>query len=212
MKFVFNNHPDITGRHAILSPSGYTWVNHVNDEDPGDIISRYISSFATDIGTATHEYAQKQIKYQKYLNEYCSDCFIVYLLERGFKEKVIDIQYIYPNLINYVNDAIDLKMNPEVPLKYSDFAFGTADAISFEKKLLRISDLKTGKTPVHIEQLLCYAALFCLEYKKDPKDFNTELRIYQGGDVIYHEPHPDEIGFFINKYIEGTKILTQYFK
>ena len=54
----------------------------------------------------------------------------------------------------YVNDAIKYDMTPEVPLYFSEFCFGTADAISFKDSLLRIHDLKTGKSQPHMEQLL----------------------------------------------------------
>ena len=40
---------------------------------------------------------------------------------------------------------------------YSERFFGTADAISFRNNVLRIHDLKTGKGPVHMEQLEVYA-------------------------------------------------------
>lgn len=70
-------------------------------------------------------------------------------------------------------------MSTEVVLYYSDRFFGTADSISFRNGVLRIHDLKTGKTPVHMDQLMVYAALFCLEYKIKPGDIDFELRIYQ---------------------------------
>ena len=44
-----------------------------------------------------------------------------------------------------------------------------------------------------MEQLLIYAALFSLEYRIKPKEFDSELRIYQNGEVVYHEPSADEI-------------------
>ena len=74
----------------------------------------------------------------------------------------------------YVNDAIGFRMSTEVVLYYSDRFFGTADAISFRNGFLRIHDLKTGKTAVHMEQLEIYAALFCLEYRVKPGDIEIE--------------------------------------
>lgn len=65
----------------------------------------------------------------------------------------------------YVNDAIGFKMTPEQPLFYSENCFGTADAISYRNKLLRIHDLKTGLIPAHMEQLMIYAALFVWNIK-----------------------------------------------
>ena len=49
-------------------------------------------------------------------------------------------------IYSYVNDAIGYKMSTEVVLYYSDRFFGTADAISFRNGVLRIHDLKTGKS------------------------------------------------------------------
>lgn len=40
--------------------------------------------------------------------------------------------------------------------------------------MLRIHDLKTGISPVHMDQLLIYAALFCLEYKIKPGSIDTD--------------------------------------
>ena len=87
-----------------------------------------------------------------------------------------------------------------------DFS-GTADAISFRNKFLRIHDLKTGTRPVHIEQLEIYAALFCLEYKVKPTDIKIELRIYQNDEILVHEPEADEIIVIMNKIIHLNKIL-----
>ena len=40
---------------------------------------------------------------------------------------------------------------------------------------------------------MIYAALFSLEYRIKPKEFDTELRIYQSSEILYHEPSADEI-------------------
>ena len=86
-------------------------------------------------------------------------------------------------------------MSTEVVLFYSPYFFGTADAISFDEqtRFLRIHDLKTGQSKVHIEQVMVYAALFCLEYKYTPNQLNMELRIYQNDDVEILVPNPDDI-------------------
>ena len=112
----------------------------------------------------------------------------------------------------YVNDAIGFKMDTEVVLYYSDRFFGTADAICFRDNILRIHDLKTGKTAVHIEQLEIYAALFCLEYKVKPSDIGIELRIYQNNEVLYHNPEPEEIKDIMDKIVYLDKILDKYEK
>lgn len=104
-------------------------------------------------------------------------------------------------------------METEKVLYYSERFFGTADAISFRpykgKDILRIHDLKTGKRPAHIEQLIIYAALFCLEYKKNPHEFETELRIYQNNEVLVHKPEPDEIINIMNIIIHVDEVLSK---
>lgn len=107
----------------------------------------------------------------------------------------------------YVNDAIGFKMTPEQPLFYSENCFGTADAISYRNKLLRIHDLKTGLIPAHMEQLMIYAALFCLEYKVKPADIDMELRIYQNNEVLYHNPTAEDIVPIMDKIITFDKVI-----
>lgn len=101
----------------------------------------------------------------------------------------------------FVNDSIGFKMTPEQVLYFSPNCFGTADAIGFRKNVLRISDLKTGKLPVHMEQLIIYTALFCLEYDVKPEDIKVELRLYHLDNIIYHEPEPEEIRPIMEKII-----------
>ena len=110
----------------------------------------------------------------------------------------------------YVNDAIGFKMDTEVVLYYSDRFFGTADSICFRNNFLRIHDLKTGKTPVHMEQLMIYAALFCLEYKIKPGDIGMELRIYQNDEVLFHNPTADEILPIMDKIVHLNKLLEKF--
>ena len=86
-------------------------------------------------------------------------------------------------------------MQSEQVLFYSENCFGTADAISFDEKerLLRIHDLKTGVNPAHFEQLMIYAAIFCLEYGHNPRKLTMELRLYQNDEVLILEPDPQDI-------------------
>ena len=98
-------------------------------------------------------------------------------------------------------------MKTEVILYFSDRFFGTADAICFRDNFLRIHDLKTGKGPVHREQLEIYAALFCLEYKVKPIDIHIELRIYQNDDCDIWNPESEDIEFIMNKIIVLNKEL-----
>lgn len=103
----------------------------------------------------------------------------------------------------YINDAIDFGMTPEVPLYYSENAFGTCDAIVFDEKdgVLRIHDLKTGHIKASMNQLYVYDALFCLEYRISPYDINTQNRIYQANCVSGVCPKPDLIRRIMDKII-----------
>ena len=113
-------------------------------------------------------------------------------------------------IYQYVNDGIGYKMDTEVVLYYSDKFFGTADTISFRNGMLRIHDLKTGKTPVHMEQLEIYAALFCLEYKFKPSEIEIELRIYQSNKVLVHNPSPEDISQIMQKIVHLDKLLNKF--
>jgi len=90
----------------------------------------------------------------------------------------------------------------EQALRYSENAFGTADAISFRQRFLRIHDLKTGVTPASFKQLEVYAALFCLEYGYSPYDIRMELRIYQKNEVLTHIPDPEEIERIMDRIVD----------
>ena len=128
-------------------------------------------------------------------------------------KKTIDLGIKQPRskktIYAYVNDAIGFRMSTEVVLFYSERFFGTADAISFRNRFLRIHDLKTGITPVHMEQLEIYAALFCLEYRVKPGDIEIELRIYQNDEVLYHRPTAEDILPIMDKIVHLNKILEQ---
>ena len=107
----------------------------------------------------------------------------------------------------YVNDAIGYKMTPEQVLYYSPNCFGTADTISFRNNFLRIHDLKTGETPAKMEQLMIYAALFCLEYDYKPQDIQMELRIYQSDEVLVHNPTIEDIFPIMDRIVTFDKII-----
>ena len=92
---------------------------------------------------------------------------------------------------------------------YSERFFGTADAIGFNGKVLRIHDLKTGKIPAKMEQLLVYAALFCLEYGIKPGEISYELRIYQNDEIIAIEPTAEDILPIMDQIVHLDKLLTK---
>jgi hypothetical protein len=107
----------------------------------------------------------------------------------------------------YVNDGIGYKMTPEQILYYSDNCFGTADTLAFRNGVLRISDLKTGASPVCMKQLEVYAALFCFEYRFKPFEIETQLRIYQSDDVIEEIADPDSIVHVMDRITTFDKAI-----
>lgn len=177
----WNKHSDLEGSHAFLSASKYHWINY----DPEKLIDSYNSFRATEKGTELHEFASRCIQLGQKLPK---------------SQKSLNM---------FVNDAIGYKMQSEQMLFYSLNCYGTADAIAFRNGMLRIHDLKTGKVPAHMEQLMVYAALFCLEYKVKPGDINMELRLYQNDEVIFHNPDPTEIVPIIDKIITFDKLINQ---
>lgn len=117
----------------------------------------------------------------------------------------------------YVNDAIGYYMKPEVGLYFSPYAFGTADAISFDNGKLRIHDLKTGtvsKPSMH--QLETYAAYFFMQYGTKfgfkPTDIDTELRLYWCDTVIKAKPKPADIQVVMNKISVVNSYIEQIAK
>jgi len=176
---IFNKHFDLSGRHAFLGASKYHWINYSDDK----IADSYIKFLATMKGTQLHDFASQCICLQQKLPK---------------TQKTLHM---------YVNDAIGFKMKSEQTLYYSENCFGTTDAICFRNNTLRIHDLKTGITPAHMEQLLIYSALFCLEYKIKPGDIEIELRIYQNDEILYHNPTADEVVPIMDKIITFDKII-----
>lgn len=175
----FNKHINLEGLHAPFGASKSSWLRY----DDKKVLEVYNNMRAAEIGTRLHAWAKDTI-------------------DLGIKQSRSK-----KTIYSYVNDAIGFNMSTEVVLYYSDRFFGTADAISFRNGMLRIHDLKTGKRPVHIEQLEIYAALFCLEYKIKPADIKIELRIYQNDEILVHNPEAEDIVEIINKIIHLDKLL-----
>lgn len=178
---IFNKHSVLEGLHAPFNPSQPSWLRY--DDDKATEV--YSNKKAAEIGTKLHAWAKDTI-------------------DLGIKQPRSN-----KTLYAYVNDAIGFKMNTEVVLFYSERFFGTADAISFRNGVLRIHDLKTGKTAVHMEQLEIYAALFCLEYRVKPGEIKMELRIYQNDEVIVHKPTAEDIAPIMDKIVHLDKLLSR---
>lgn len=200
---IFNDHSDLSGKHALLSPSQPYWLNYEADE----LERLYFNSYAQSIGTSVHDLAQSLIDEGLKLRKNDQNVLMHHLLNNGYPKEVVDIDRLFPNLRQYVNDGIGFHMTTEQPLIFSPKCFGTTDAISFRDNVLRIHDLKTGKTPAKMEQLMIYAALFCLEYNIKPNDISIELCIYQDGEVLYHNPEPQEIIDIMHVIIEASSFI-----
>lgn len=175
----FHSYSNLEGLHASFSPSQPSWLRYDDDK----AIEVFMNRKAAEMGSRLHKWAKDTI-------------------DLGIKQSRSK-----KTLSAYVNDAIGYKMNTEVVLFYSPRFFGTADAICFRDNVLRIHDLKTGKTPVHMEQLEIYAALFCLEYKVKPGEIEMELRIYQNNEMVVHNPTAEDILPIMDKIIHLDKIL-----
>lgn len=180
----FFKHSDLEGSHAFLSASNYHWINY----DEEKLIATYQNWNAAQRGTMLHDFAKSCILLSQRLPDYNI------------------------TLNMYVNDAIGYRLTPEQVLLYSEFCFGTADAIGYSNGMLRIHDLKTGTTPAHMEQLYIYAALFFLEYNYKPEDTKMELRIYQNDDVVIDSPDPIDIRAIMKKIVSFDKILKEQAK
>ena len=178
MNFV--KHSNLEGLHAPFSPSKSSWLRY--DEEKA--IAVYKNMQAKEMGTRLHAWAKETI-------------------DLGIKQPRSK-----KTIYMYINDAIGFKMSTEVVLYYSDYFFGTADSISFRNNFLRIHDLKTGKHEASMEQLLIYAALFCLEYRVNPTELDgCELRLYQSDEVICDNPEPEDILAVMDKIVQLNKAL-----
>ena len=177
----FNRHLELEGRHAFLGASRYHWIRY----DETKLIESYSNFLAVQRGTELHDFAARCIRLNQKLPK---------------QRKTLNM---------YVNDCIGFKMTPEQSLYFSDNCFGTADAISFRDDFLRIHDLKTGATPAHMDQLLVYAALFCLEYRVKPGEIKTELRIYQNNEVVCTNPTAEDIAPIMDKIISFDKLINR---
>jgi hypothetical protein len=169
----FNDHSQIQGRHAFLSPSNYHWINYTDDK----LNARFFTAMASRRGTELHAFAHEAIRLGVKLPK---------------NSKTVNL---------YVNDAISYRMTCEVGLFYSENCFGHADTMSFRKNKLRISDLKTGEHKASFHQLEVYCALFCLEYFISPFDIDFELRIYQNNSVVLGIPTSEIISEIMDKII-----------
>lgn len=171
---------NLEGTHAPFSASQSSWLRYSDEK----LISVYLNMKAKELGTKLHKWAQDTI-------------------ELGIEQP--DTQR---TIYMYVNDVISYGMSTERMVGYSEHFYGTADALSFRNDELRIFDLKTGKTPAHMDQLLLYATYYCLENRIDPKKIRIELRIYQMDEIEIYEPDGEEIKDLMKKIKHFDKLLS----
>ena len=180
----FNEHWDLAGKHSVLSASSHSWLRY----SKAKMHDVYVNDKAKEKGTELHAIASSLI----------TNHIKVARLKNAF------------NL--FVNDAIGFNMHSEKVLAYSQFAFGTADAISFKDSVLRIHDLKTGYIPVvKFEQLDIYAAYFCLEYKVDPLTLTIVERLYQEDHYTERIAPGYDIKDIMEKIVELDAVIGQTF-
>lgn len=199
---IWNDHSrDVPeNAHALLGASVNGWTNRETKEE---LLGIFASSWQTTIGTICHNFARDHIKLGAEIKKTDKRNLMFELLREDIPYCAIDIEFIFPTFMAYVNDAIGYRMLTEQPLRYSENSFGRADAIQFydKEKLLRIHDLKTGKMPAKLRQLEVYAALFCLEYNYKPEDISMELRIYQSNDILVGIPTAVDIRPLMEKIV-----------
>ena len=182
----WKSYSGLTNTHAFLSPSKHHWLNYTDEK----LLESYKNHKRIVLGTRLHALASELIELAR-MQPPTADSFNA-----------------------FVNDAIGYGMASEVILYYSPRCYGTADAIKFENKVLRIHDLKTGNAPGSMKQLLIYAALFCLDYEIDPLEISEIfLRIYQNEEIIEMNPEPKdvfEVGrriVYLDKLVEEAEEL-----
>ncbi len=175
----FNKHYTLKDTHAILGASQNSWLNYDDDKLAG--IFRSLD--AKRRGTELHKFAEDAIRLG-----------------------IVQIQNENP-LNQFINDAIYHGLESEVLLYYSEYCFGTADAIGLEGNILRIHDYKSGKSKVTMTQLKIYAALFCLEYNYDPTGLIIELKIFQHAEPATEVAPAEEIQIIMNRIVYADRML-----
>lgn len=216
-----NQHSDLKGTHALFSPSQPSWLRYNGDK----VVDKYMSQYRAPIGTEIHDYAAAQIilgqkpsGIRNLKNDIASFIFAKYKdnpkISDSFVKTIIFMMKQLPNEVfnnvkTYIEDAIGFRMIPEQIVYHSDYIFGTADALCFRNNTLRIHDLKTGALPAHMEQLLVYSALYCLEYDVNPASIDFELRLYQTSGIEVFNPTTEDISPIIDQIISISKIINK---
>jgi hypothetical protein len=218
----FRKHGELKGQHALFSPSQNSWLRYT----PEQVEQRFENQYRSVLGTEIHEYVAAQIVLAHKVASIKSvkegvESAIYNKYRVGEDAKTAEYgrtlidnvgklpKEVFETAKYYINDGISFHMSVEQPLYYSIYIFGTADTISYREDThhLQIHDYKSGERAAHMDQLMVYAGLFCLEYEIKPRDIKTELRIYQSGEIVTHEPDTDELQAIISTIVETNRIL-----
>lgn len=195
-EFIFNKHPEIEeGSHAILAPSQKLVTRENFSKEQLDNYIR--SKYAAKIGTIIHQVCADSIAKRRPITKSgMRELIYDALWKEHIPDRLNDPDLYLETVIPYVKDGIGFEMTPEQPLVFLyPIAYGTADTIRFNpvKGTLRIHDLKTGKIPASLDQLIEYASLFFLEYHLKPADIEVTLCIYQNGEILTGLPKASDI-------------------
>lgn len=191
--------------HALFGGSQHAYINWDVNDIPAKTDQKIKAFYAAAIGTIIHKKAELYIKKKKRVTKTKAEVIITdALLSENIPTHLIKPALYSENFVNYVNDGIGFDMMTEqklFPFNDSNFFYGTADAIQFYPKdrLLRIHDLKTGMSPVSMDQLILYECFFLMQYEMNPSNITSELRIYQGGDIQIAKPEPHDLLPVIDK-------------
>ena len=176
----WKSYSHLENTHAFLSPSKHYWLNYT----PEKLVSTYENYKKIALGTQYHSLASELITL------------------------AVRLPNTSASFNSFVNDAIGFKMKAEVLLFSSSYCYGTADAVSFSDGVLRVHDLKTGRSPASINQLLIYAGLFCLDYVIEPREVKEiHLRLYQNEEIIELSPSIEDIYDVVTRIEEAEKII-----
>lgn len=213
------NSLNIFMEHAPFSPSQPSWLRY----DDETIIAAYKNKHRAELGTELHEWASAQINLGNKVSS-------IKEVEKGLRTHIWEkyksgdmlayrqillksVGYLpsdsFSTVKSFVNDAIGYRMASEVKLEYSNYIYGTTDAIRYFDNLLRIFDLKTGSSPAKSEQLYIYAALYCLANKVDPNTIDIETRIYQSDEVYTETPNPEDIESIMDRIVHVDELVNR---
>lgn len=209
----YTRHSELEGKHAFLGASKSGWLR----KSPDELFRAYARTYITTIGTAIHDIARKHIKHSFPVTLDDKNSVLLSLVE-DYKiplqiiDAAVDFASVFDNFMIYVNDCIDYDMVPEQILYYSYNCFATTDAINrlddiMENSIVRVSDLKTGTTPVHKEQIFVYMSLVCLEYNLRPGELEFVGKIFQNGEIQEYNPTGVEIAEIMDTIVMADNII-----